>query len=442
MRHGLLFLAFFLVSLLSARPASAQSNLYFPPTSGGTWATTSPASLGWCQPQLDSLLAFVGRKHTDAFLMLKDGRLVVEQYYGTYTADSIHYWASAGKSLTATLVGLAQQDGLLSINDSTSKYLGRWTSATRAQQRQILIRHQLTMTTGLDDTPPAPCDNESTTPSCLLYQAPPASRWAYHTGAYRTLQDVLVQANGGGTISAYTRQRLGNRIGMAGLWVNDVFYSRARDMARFGLFILARGSWNGTPILTDQAYYQAMTTPSQTLNRSYGYLWWLNGQSSYMLPGPQQAVFPGFFTPAAPADMFAALGKNDQKIYVVPSLGLVVVRQGDSAGPRTLAVSSFDNELWTKIMAVFCRPMATASAATLTDFKAYPNPAAETLTLQHPAGVATVSVLNALGRQVRQQPVAGAETVLSLASLAPGLYVAQWLAADGRVLASRQVARQ
>jgi CubicO group peptidase (beta-lactamase class C family) len=123
---------------------------------------------------------------------LKDGRLVVEHYYGTYTADSAWYWASAGKSLTAMILGLAQQDGLLSLNDSTSKYLGRWTSTTRPQQRQILIRHQLTMTTGLDDSPPAPCTNESTTPGCLLYLAPPATRWAYHTGAYRTLQDVLV----------------------------------------------------------------------------------------------------------------------------------------------------------------------------------------------------------------------------------------------------------
>ena len=102
---------------------------------------------------------------------------MVEQYYGRYTPDSVHYWASAGKSLTATLVGLARQDGMLALGDSTSRYLGRWTSAPRTQQQQIQIRHQLTMTTGLDDTPSAPCTNESTTPACLRYQAPPASRW-------------------------------------------------------------------------------------------------------------------------------------------------------------------------------------------------------------------------------------------------------------------------
>ena len=104
-----------------------------------------------------------------------------------------------------------------------------------------------------------------------------------------------------------------------------------------------------------------MTTPSQTLNRSYGYLWWLNGQAATGCPAPS-SLSPARFMPAAPADLIAALGKNDQKIYVVPSLGLVVVRQGNSAGASRLAASSFDNELWTKIMAVFCRPTATAAA--------------------------------------------------------------------------------
>ncbi|MBO2011842.1 serine hydrolase [Hymenobacter negativus] len=435
--HYILLLLALSTELAQAQPTA----LYFPPVTGATWATTAPASLGWCQPQFDSLIAFAGRKGSKSLLLLKDGRMVVEHYYGTYTADSAWYWASAGKSLTATLVGLAQQDGLLSITDSTSKYLGRWTNATRAQQRQLLIRHQLTMTTGLDDSPPAPCDNESTTPSCLLYLAPPASRWAYHTGAYRTLQDVLVQASGATNISSYTSQRLGARIGMSGLWANDVFYSKARSMARFGLFILARGSWNGTQIMTDTAYFRRMTTPSQTINRSYGYLWWINGQSSYRLPA-SQTNFPGSVIPAAPADMIAALGKNDQKVYVVPSLGLVVVRQGNSAGASRLAASSFDNELWTKIMAVFCRPTATAAAADAAGFLAFPNPAAEVLTLRQPAKTAaSVRLLDALGREVLRQPITGTETSVSVAAQSSGLYVAQWLDASGRVLMSRKVAR-
>jgi hypothetical protein len=88
-----------------------------------------------------------------------------------------------------------------------------------------------------------------------------------------------------------------------------------------------------------------MTNTSQNLNLSYGYLTWLNGKATHMLPTVQFS-FGGSMVPNAPADMYAALGKNDQKIYVVPSKKLVIIRMGESAGNVQLAVSSFDNELW------------------------------------------------------------------------------------------------
>mgnify|MGYP000172585592 FL=1 len=70
-----------------------------------------------------------------------------------------------------------------------------------------------------------------------------------------------------------------------------------------------------------------------------------------MLPTLQN-VFNGFLVPNAPSDMFAALGKNDQKVYVVPSKNIVVIRMGESAGNLQLAVSSFDNELWGKLKTI------------------------------------------------------------------------------------------
>ena len=439
MKHLLRFLLILL--LLPALPGQAQqTSLYFPPASG-TWASTTPQSLGWCQPQLDSLVAFLGRKETKSFLVLKDGRLVVERYYGTFTQDSIWYWASAGKALTATLVGVAQQERLLQLSDSTSRYLGRgWTAAPSAKESRITIYHQLTMSTGLNDAPPAPCDNESTAPGCLLYRADAGTRWAYHTGAYRLLQNVLATASGL-TINQYTNQKLASRIGMSGLWVNDVYYSRARDMARFGLLTLARGTWNGTTILRDTAYFRRMTTPSQSFNRSYGYLWWLNGQPSYMLPG-LQFVFNGPLIPTAPADLIAALGKNDQKIYVVPSLGLVVVRQGKSAGDSRLAVSSFDTELWRYLMATMqCRPLAVSSAAAAqAAAQVFPNPATQAVTASVVSGTATLRLLDATGRMVRLQAATG-ETTVSVAGLPEGLYLLQWLTPEGQVLAARRVVK-
>ncbi|MBO0357644.1 serine hydrolase [Hymenobacter sp. BT186] len=440
MKHSLLFLT--LLLLLWVRPSQAQqSALYFPPLApAATWTSVTPQSLGWCQPQLDSLLNFLGRKRTKSFIVLHNGRLVVERYYGTYTQDSVWYWASASKSLTATLVGIAQQEGLLQLSDSTSRTLGRgWTSAPAAKEKLITVRHQLTMTTGLDDTPPTPCDNESTTASCLLYRTDAGTRWAYHTGPYRLLQNVVANASGL-TFNQYTNQRLASRIGMNGLWVQGIYYSRAREMARFGLLTLARGTWNGTAILRDTAYFRQMTTPSQTLNRSYGYLWWLNGQTSYKLPGPQQITFPGPIIPTAPADLIAALGKNDQKIYVVPSLGLVVVRQGKEAGDVGLALTSFDTDLWRYLMAAIqCRPLATHAKAALKAPLVYPNPATTTATLAPVAGTRTLRLLDATGQVVYQQAVA---TQLSVAGLPTGVYLCQWVSAEGGVLASRRLLKQ
>ena len=65
-----------------------------------------------------------------------------------------------------------------------------------------------------------------------------------------------------------------------------------------------------------------------------------------------QVVLPGALIPVAPADMYAALGKDDQKLYVVPSQNLVIVRMGMSAGGFSPAASGFDNELWSKLKAI------------------------------------------------------------------------------------------
>ncbi|PJJ58635.1 serine hydrolase [Hymenobacter chitinivorans] len=441
MKYVVLLPVLWLLLWLWPKPATAQQ-LYFPPPTGNTWATVSPQTLGWCPAAQDSLLGFLGRKNTKSFLILKDGRLALEHYFGTYTQDSVWYWASAGKSLTAVLVGLAQQEGLLSIEDTTSRFLGRgWTSAPAAKERLIRLRHQLTMTTGLDDTPPAPCDNESSTPACLRYRTDAGTRWAYHTGAYRLLQDEIARTSNL-TSTQFTTQRLGSRIGLSGVWYNYVFYSRARDMARFGLFILARGSWNGTPILRDTAYFRRMTTPSQPLNRSYGYLWWLNGQSSYMLP-QSQLTFSGPLVPTAPADMLAALGKNDQKIYVVPSLGLVVVRQGQSAEAPKLAVSSFDTELWRYIMNLYCRPLAT-SAARAAAVQLYPNPARGQVHIQFQTAAPgqQLRCLDLLGREMLRSPLPAAGLTLSAAPWPAGLYLVQVLDARGTVLGTQRLVKQ
>ena len=73
--------------IISREQVSAQ--LYFPPVSGSSWDTISPTSLGWCQDKIDSLVDYLGNKNSKAFILLKDGKIVVEHYYGTFTQDSL-----------------------------------------------------------------------------------------------------------------------------------------------------------------------------------------------------------------------------------------------------------------------------------------------------------------------------------------------------------------
>ena len=69
-----------------------------------------------------------------------------------------------------------------------------------------------------------------------------------------------------------------------------------------------------------------------------------------MIPG-QQTIYQGNLVPNAPSDMYAAMGANDQRIYVIPSKKMVVIRMGDAAdhSNSNFAVSGFDNALWGKI---------------------------------------------------------------------------------------------
>ncbi|MGI9158752.1 MAG: serine hydrolase domain-containing protein, partial [Saprospiraceae bacterium] len=284
--------AFFFL-LLFATKIAAQNNLYFPPTLGNTWAGTPPAALGFCPERVDSLYQFLAQNNTKSFILLQDGKIVLEKYFGTFTQDSFWYWASAGKSLTAFLVGQAQEEGLLDIHAPTSTYLGAgWTSSPPDKELLITPWHQLTMTSGLEDVTP---DDNCTDPACLQYKTDAGARWAYHNAPYRLLHEVLEEA-AGQSINLFTKTRVFDPTGMKGLWIDHIMYGRARDMARFGLLTLARGVWNGDTLLHDQPYFNDMTHPSQDLNKSYGYLWWLNGQTTFMLPDVP-FVFPGKLIP-------------------------------------------------------------------------------------------------------------------------------------------------
>lgn len=414
--------------------ASAQS-LYFPPLIGNAWDTVSSQSLNWCQPKIDSLYAFLDTNNTKAFILLKDGKIVLEKYFGTHTQASPWQWASAGKTITSFMVGMAQQEGYLAISDTTSESLGQgWTSCLPAQEEKITIRHQLTMTSGLDDAVP---NVDCTIDSCLVYEADAGTRWAYHNAPY-TLLDSVIEVATGTTLNTYTTQKLKTPTGMTGMYVDidfkKVFFSNARSMARFGLLILNRGNWNGNQVMTDTAYFNQMVNTSQSLNLSYGYLWWLNGKASYMMP-QTQILFPGFLAQNAPADMVCALGKDGQFLNVVPSENMVWVRMGEA--PNNLPVPSLlNNEIWAYINDLECAATGINNRIeNNTTIRLFPNPANDKLNIHSDTPISKVEIVNIHGQLVK---TANTKTV-SISELPNGLYFVKVISSHGDIHISKLV---
>lgn len=404
---------------------SAQNDYYFPPNAG-TWETITPEELGWCADEIPELLQLLEERNSKAFLLLHKGRIVIEAYFDDFGESSSWVWNSAGKTMTAFAVGLAQEEGLLNISEPTSNYLGEgWTSLTPEQEAEITIWHQLTMTSGLDDGVE---DSSCTDPECLQFLADPGTRWSYHNGPYTLLTDVVAAASGQG-INQFVNSRL-NAIGISGLYLpfdyNNVFASTARSMARFGHLILAQGVWNGNAIMSDPAYFNAMITSSQSLNESYGYLWWLNGQDSYLVPGVEVS-FPGDFIPNAPSDCVAALGLNAQIINVVPSQDLVLVRMGEDpeGGPVPFLLN---DEIWEKLNAVLCSETSVAGV-NAPEISVYPNPAGEAVTISGLTGRMVKLVSAVSGQAIETFRVQSDREALYTGDLAPGMYML--VSADG-----------
>jgi CubicO group peptidase (beta-lactamase class C family) len=332
-------------------PIIVEDGLYFPPLNSDTWETLSLSQLNWNQSAFEDLKLFLANSDTESFILLQDGKIVIEEYFNGANAITLNPWFSAGKTLTAFTTGLAQQDGFLSINDATSNYLGEgWTDMPLEKEDLITIKHQLTMSCGGDFTT---MNTHCTDPECLEYLHDAGSFWFYYNAFYTLIQSVLDEAIPQG-FETYFRTELENKIGLDGVWFqngyNKFYVSTAREMARFGLLNLNRGNWNGTQLL-NESFFSEMVNTSQNLNKSYGYLWWLNGKESYRTPASID-VFTGSLIPNAPNDLIAGLGARDQKLYVIPSLNMVIVRMGDAGNDVLLGPSGYDNLLWEKINAV------------------------------------------------------------------------------------------
>ena len=337
-----------LFAFLLLGTTAAAGNLYFPPKQDAGWDRIEPAKAGWDRAAIEAALDLAGARRSTAVVVLYKGRIMAERQWDPQkqklsarfeferSADgqTLEDVASAQKSVAATLFGIARHKGLVRIDEPVAKYLGPgWSKATQEQEKKILMRHLLTMTSGLTDS--------------LEFEAEPGTKWRYNTFAYQKTMRVLAKVTGKSP-DELTRAWLTEPIGMSrSHWRERPnmpgllgFVSCARDLARFGLLIEAGGEWDGRTIVADKAYLRQMITPSQQLNPAYGYLWWLNAGERLSPAG----VKGGKLAPSAPDDMVAALGALGRKVYVVPSLALVVTRTGDNSDQK--GEPPFDEAFW------------------------------------------------------------------------------------------------
>ena len=142
-----------------------------------------------------------------------------------------------------------------------------------------------------------------------------------------------------------------------------------------------------------------------------------------MLP-TLQTVFNANLVPSAPDELYAALGKNDQKIYILPSKNIVIIRMGNASGTSLFALSSFDNELWGMLNDVFCENSTSTNEVFKEAISIFPNPVDDVLKFQkNNHDTFQVKVFNSIGNLIKEETVTSDQ--LNVSSLVSGTYFIQ-----------------
>lgn len=298
------------------------------------WPTSTPEEQGMDSAMLEGArtYAFQEDRHTQGVVVTRHGVLVAEWYEDGRDAKSYGASWSMAKSFTSALVGIALHEGKIkSVDQKMVDYYPEWAGSPRDQ---ITLEHTLHMSTGLMWDEDYVIEHASTsdvvhlvftTESPLAYvvakpaEFPPDTMFEYSSGNTLLLSGVIQKATGM-RAGDYAQAKLFSKLDIEGAeWWRaktgeTLTYCcldmTSRDYARFGLLYLQHGMWNGEQIIPAE-WVDASLAPALTYN-GYGYQWWLEGRTN----------------PDVPPDTFMADGHDGQFIYVIPSLDLVVVRNG------------------------------------------------------------------------------------------------------------------
>ncbi len=337
--------------------ANAQTSTYFPPVQSDDWEKVDLNSLDWDREALAKFLEWLATKDTRAFILLQNGKIAVEEYWGPkltglgeMDSESLWYWGNAGRTLTSLMAGSAESEKQLKIKAPVSKYVGAgWSSLPSKREKEIRIHHLLAMTSGLDERVDNP---DGSNPEDFKFLALAGTRWANHKGAYNLLTQIIEKQSGLNQQS-YFDSKIGVKTGITGSWQESDqtlgFYSNARSMARMGLLLLNRGMWQGQEIVSP-TFFAKMTSPGSSDNPSYGYLTWLNNSEGYKVP-ESRVKFQGKLIQDAPDDAIMSLGDNGQFVFAVPSMNLVMVRMGGDGLEEEIA-QNLVRQIWKRFMPI------------------------------------------------------------------------------------------
>lgn len=239
---------------------------------------------------LDGAQATVDSLHS--LMVLRHGKVIAEGWWKPYDAESPHELYSLSKSFTSTAIGLAVQEGKVSLDDSVLSFFPEDAPASPSDNLKAMrIRDLLCMSTGHQTEPPT-SPTEMSAKSFLAHPVAfkPGTKFLYNTAATFMLSAIL-QKKTGQTVSEYLTPRLFEPLGIEHpTWqsnfqgINLGGYGlnvRTEHIARFGQLYLQKGQWNGKPLLTPE--WVAMASARQTSNGSnpnsdweqgYGFQFW------------------------------------------------------------------------------------------------------------------------------------------------------------------------
>jgi CubicO group peptidase (beta-lactamase class C family) len=294
-----------------------------------------------CQAGAPELAAFDHDAHPDlrSVLVMHKGAIIAERYYNGATAESLHDVRSAGKSITALLVGTAVDRGLIhDVSDRVDRY---WSAAKGSAVGAVPLADILTMRSGLaafDADAASPgnedkMDEAQNTDQFILAiprAVPPGTLYRYNSLTAH-VAGITVQQASGRDLEDYARTALFAPIGITQWqWARDGsgrvkgqgnLSLRTRDLGKIGQMVLDRGVFDGRRVLSEQ-WIAAMLAPRHAIANvdryadSYGYFWYSKTQ---MVDG-------------RPIVVHFASGNGGNKIYVVPALGEVIVITSSAYG--------------------------------------------------------------------------------------------------------------